>query len=193
MSNKENINLGVLKNKKILLGVTGSIAAYKTPALVREFIKAGSEVRVIMTPAAENFVSPMILSNLSRNPVIMDMFDKSVMNEGAWHIHAARWCDVMLVAPCSASSLGKIANGISDNALIAVCFALEKNTPLIISPAMDTNMWLHPSTQRNAKIVENDGSIIIPPDDGDLSSGLVGPGRFPEFNVILGYVINSLL
>lgn len=181
-----------LQNKKILLGVTGSIAAFKAPSLVREFIKAGAEVKVIMTPSSEHFVSPMILSNLSRNSVIMDMFDKSVMDQGAWHIHSARWCDLMLIAPCSAATLGKIANGIADNALTAVTFALERTTPLLISPAMDTNMWMHPATQRNAKICEGDGAVIIPPDSGDLSSGLVGPGRFPEFNVIMGYVCKSI-
>ncbi len=182
----------ILKHKKILLGVTGSIAAFKAPSLVREFIKAQAEVKVIMTPSSEHFVSQMILSNLSRNPVIKDMFDKSVMDQGAWHIHAARWCDLMLIAPCSAATLGKVANGIADNALTAVTFALERHTPLLISPAMDTNMWLHPSTQRNVKTVVDDGAVIIPPDNGDLSSGLVGPGRFPEFNVILDYVRKTL-
>lgn len=182
----------ILRRKKILLGITGSIAAFKAPALVREFVKAGAEVKVIMTPASEHFVSPMILSNLSRNPVIMEMFDKSVMDQGAWHIHSARWCDLMLIAPCSAATLGKVANGIADNALTAVTFALDPGTPLIISPAMDTNMWLHPATQRNSRIVQQDGAMIIPPDSGDLSSGLVGPGRFPDFSVILGYVRRAL-
>lgn len=182
----------ILRRKKILLGITGSIAAFKAPALVREFVKAGAEVKVIMTPASEHFVSPMILSNLSRNPVIMEMFDKSVMDQGAWHIHSARWCDLMLIAPCSAATLGKVANGIADNALTAVTFALDPGTPLIISPAMDTNMWLHPATQRNSRIVQQDGAMIIPPDSGDLSSGLVGPGRFPDFSVILGYVRRTL-
>lgn len=182
----------ILRRKKILLGVTGSIAAFKTPSLVREFVKAGAEVKVIMTPSSEHFVSPMILSNLSLNPVIMDMFDKSVMDQGAWHIHSARWCDLMLIAPCSAATLGKVANGIADNALTAVTFALDPGTPLLISPAMDTNMWLHPATQRNARIAKEDGAMIIPPDSGDLSSGLVGPGRFPDFSVILGYVRRAL-
>ena len=130
----------ILKGKKILLGVTGSIAAYKAPMLVREFVKAGAEVKVILTPSAVNFVSPMILSNLSMNQVIIEMFDKSVMDQGAWHIHSAHWCDVMLIAPCSAATLGKIANGIADNALTAVTFALHDDSLLLMSPAMDTNM-----------------------------------------------------
>jgi phosphopantothenoylcysteine decarboxylase/phosphopantothenate--cysteine ligase len=182
----------ILKGKKILLGVTASIAAYKTPALVREFIKLGAEVKVIMTPSSEKFVSPMILSNLSLNSVITDMFDKSVMDEGAWHIHSAHWADIMLIAPCSASTLGKIANGICDNALCAVTFALSDEAPLVISPAMDTNMWTHPATQRNAKQAEADGAYIIKPAEGPLSSGLIGPGRFPEFSVIVESLRNAL-
>ena len=182
----------ILKGKKILLGVTGSIAAYKAPMLVREFVKAGAEVKVILTPSAVNFVSPMILSNLSMNQVIIEMFDKSVMDQGAWHIHSAHWCDVMLIAPCSAATLGKIANGIADNALTAVTFALHDDSLLLVSPAMDTNMWVHPATQRNADRIANDGAIIIPPAEGSLSSGLVGPGRFPEFDVILKYVSDAL-
>lgn len=175
----------LLKNKKILLGVTGSIAAYKAPLLVRELIKSGAEVRTIMTPSSINFVSPMILANLSRNAVISDMFDKSVMDRGAWHIEAANWADAMLIAPCSASTLGKIAGGVADNALVAVTLALQHSARLVISPAMDTNMWLHPATQRNARQIAADGGVIIPPAEGSLASGLVGPGRMPEIDVIL--------
>jgi phosphopantothenoylcysteine decarboxylase / phosphopantothenate---cysteine ligase len=182
-----------LVNKKIVLGVTGSIATYKAPMLVRELIRRGAEVHCIMTPAAENFVTSMVLSNLSRNPVAMDMFSTDVQNSGAWHIHLARECDAMLIAPCSASTLGKIAHGICDNALVTVATALPENIPLVIAPAMDTNMWINPVTQENCDKLENLlGAYIIPPDDGDLASGLVGPGRFPEIDVVIDYLIKAL-
>ncbi len=182
----------ILKGKKIVLGITGSIAAYKTPLLVRELVKLGAEVKTILTPSAVNFVSPMILSNLSLNPVVIDMFDKSVMNQGAWHIHLAHWCDAMLIAPCSASTLGKINNGIADNALVAVTLALHSDAKLIISPAMDTNMLLHKATQKNIKELEESGAYIIPPAEGELASGLVGPGRMPELSVIIEHLQNAL-
>lgn len=182
----------ILKGKKIVLGITGSIAAYKTPLLVRELVKLGAEVKTILTPSAVNFVSPMILSNLSLNPVVIDMFDKNNMNQGAWHIHLAHWCDAMLIAPCSASTLGKINNGIADNALVAVTLALHSDAKLIISPAMDTNMLLHKATQRNINELEEGGAYIIPPAEGELASGLVGPGRMPELSVIIEHLQTAL-
>ena len=181
-----------LQGKRILLGVTGSIAAYKTPLLVRELIKRGAFVKVIMTPSAKEFVSPMVMSNLSHNEVIIDMFDNSNQTSGAWHIKYAHESDLMIIAPCSASTLGKIAHGICDNALVTLAIALEPSIPLLISPAMDTTMWLHPATQRAVSIVQNDGAIIIPPAEGDLSSGLIGPGRMPEINDLvdqIGYTL----
>lgn len=181
-----------LKDKRILLGVTGSIAAYKAPLLVRELIKNGAFVKVIMTPSAKEFVSPMVLSNLSHNEVIIDMFDNSNQTSGAWHIKYAHESDLMIIAPCSASTLAKIANGICDNALVTLAIALEPSIPLLISPAMDTTMWLHPATQRAVSTVQNDGAIIIPPAEGDLSSGLIGPGRMPETNDLvdqIGYTL----
>ncbi len=181
-----------LKHKKILLGVTGSIAAYKSPLLVRELIKAGAEVKVVMTPPAREFVTPLILSNLSMNPVVVDMFDKQMQSAGAWHIHLSHWCNAMIIAPCSASTLGKIAHGICDTTLVTLATSLPRGIPFIISPAMDTDMWLNPSTQRNVKILKGDGAIIIPPDKGELASGLSGPGRMPEVDVIRDYVINIL-
>jgi phosphopantothenoylcysteine decarboxylase/phosphopantothenate--cysteine ligase len=177
-----------LKNKKILLGVTGSIAAYKAPMLVREFIAQGAEVKVMLTPSASEFVTPMTLANISRQSVIMDMFSKETQTGGAWHIHEAHNCDVMLIAPASATTMGKLANGICDSALVSVATALPPEVPLIISPAMDSTMWLSPATQRNVEILRNDGCVIIPPTDGELSSGMIGPGRFPDFGVILNYV-----
>jgi phosphopantothenoylcysteine decarboxylase / phosphopantothenate---cysteine ligase len=177
----------ILKNKKIVLGITASIAAYKAPLIVREFIKLGAEVKVIMTPSAVEFVSPMILSNLSLNPVVIEMFEKATSTQGAWHIHLAHWCDLMMLAPCSASTMGKIAHGISDNALTAVTLALHDEALLLVAPAMDTNMWLHPATQRNLKQIDDDGAVIIPPAEGELASGLVGPGRLPEISVLIDY------
>lgn len=181
-----------LKNKKILLGVTGSIAAYKSPLIVRELIKAGAHVNVIMTNAAENFVTRTVLSNLSRNPVVKEMFEASNQDSGAWHIQLAHWCDIMAIAPCSATTLGRIANGICDSALATVTIALPKETPLIIFPAMDSTMWVHPATQRNINIVKQDGAVIVPPEDGELSSGLSGPGRLPEIMTIIEKIAENM-
>ena len=137
-----------LDGKKIILGITGSIAAYKSPLIVREMIKSGAEVKVIMTPAATNFVTPLVLENLTRQPVLIDMFDPEAQSGGALHIEQAHLCDLMIIAPCSATTLGKLANAICDNALISIATALPEETPFIISPAMDSDMWLHPATQR---------------------------------------------
>jgi len=182
----------IFYEKRILLGVSGSIAAYKSPLLLRELIKNGADVKVIMTPSSENFVSKMVLSNLSRNDVICDMFDKTMQTSGAWHIKLAHECDLMIIAPCSASTLGKLANAVCDNALVTIAIALEPSVPLLISPAMDSTMWLHPATQRVVRTVQNDGAIIIPPVEGDLSSGLTGPGRFPEINDIMKQISIAL-
>ncbi|MFP4527325.1 MAG: bifunctional phosphopantothenoylcysteine decarboxylase/phosphopantothenate synthase [Candidatus Kapaibacterium sp.] len=173
------------KNRKILLGITGSIAAYKSPLIVRELVKAGAHVNVIMTPSAEYFVSKLVLSNLSRNPVVTQMFDQEMQSSGAWHIQLAHWCDAMLIAPTSATTISRIASGLCDSALSAVAIALPREKPLIISPAMDSDMWLHPATQRNLRTIYNDGAYIIPPEEGELASGLSGPGRLPEIGVIL--------
>ncbi|MFW5662896.1 MAG: bifunctional phosphopantothenoylcysteine decarboxylase/phosphopantothenate--cysteine ligase CoaBC [Bacteroidota bacterium] len=178
------------KNKKIILGITGSIAAYKTPLLVRELIKAGAHVNVIMTEAATEFVTPMTLENLSRNPVIIKMFERDIQSGGAWHIQLAHWADIMLVAPCSATTLGKLAGGICDNPLVTVATALPKGLPLIIAPAMDSTMFLHESTQRNIRQCIADGALYLPPDEGELSSGSEGPGRFPDIPIIIENVKN---
>ncbi len=183
----------IFKDKKIVLGITASIAAYKAPMIVREFIKLGAQIKIIMTPSAVNFVSPMILSNLSLNPVVIEMFDESVSTQGAWHIHLAHWCDMLLLAPCSASTMGKIANGICDNALTTVTLALHDQAILLIAPAMDTNMWLHPATQRNVKRLSEDGAVIIPPAEGELASGLVGPGRLPEISILVDYAKQAFI
>jgi len=182
----------ILKNKTILLGVTGSVAAYKSPLLVRELIKLGANVKVVMTESAKEFVSEVILSNLSRNDVISDMFDKKVQTSGAWHIKYAHECDLMIIAPCSVNTLSKIAHSICNNSLVTLAIALEPTIPLLIAPAMDTTMWLNPATQRNINLLIQDGAIIIPPEEGELSSGLIGPGRLPEINVLIEEIIKAL-
>jgi phosphopantothenoylcysteine decarboxylase / phosphopantothenate---cysteine ligase len=169
-----------LKGKKIILGVSGSIAAYKSPLLVRELVKLGADVHVVITPNAQNFVSPLVLNNLSRNPVSSSMFDESVQNDGSWHIHLARRADAMLVAPCSLKTLASLAHGLADTALTCLAFALPPTTPLIIAPAMDTDMWGYPATQRAVNTLRNDGAVLIEPDTGELASGLIGKGRMPE-------------
>lgn len=185
-------NYEILNGKTVLLGVTGSIAAYKSPMLVREMVKKGADVHVLLTESGSKFVSPLTLANLSRNNVIIDMFDKDSQTSGAWHIELAHKCDVMIIAPCSATTLGKLANAICDSPLISVAIALPSSVPLLISPAMDSTMWMHPATQRSLNLVRQDGAIILPPVDGDLSSGFTGPGRFPEINDIVSFIENNI-
>lgn len=182
----------LLENKKILVGITGSIAAYKTLSLIRELVKAGAEVHAILTPSAVNFVAPMTIANLTRNKVLIDMFDESSQSAGAWHIELVHSCDLMIIAPCSASTLGKIANGICDNALVTLAVAIPKETPLLVAPAMDYSMLFHPTTQRNIAQIEKDGGIIIPPEEGELSSGLLGPGRLPDNEVLMEAIYKTL-
>jgi phosphopantothenoylcysteine decarboxylase/phosphopantothenate--cysteine ligase len=181
-----------LKNLKILLGVTGSIAAYKSPLLVREFIKAGASVNVVMTPSAKHFVTKTVLSNLSGNPVVCDMFDEELQDKGAWHIQLAHWCDLMLIAPCTATTIARIATGLCDTALSTLALALPTDKKLIVSPAMDSSMWEHPATQKNIETLKQYGAYIIPPDTGELSSGLSGPGRMPEIDVIMKFIDDVL-
>ena len=182
----------ILKNKKIIVGVTGSISAYKSAFLVRELKKAGAEVFVIMTPSATQFITPLTLANLSRNPVSVEMFDESSQKGGAWHIKAAHECDLMIIAPCSASTIAKLAIDLCDNALVTVATALPNNIPLLVAPAMDTTMYLNPGTQRNIETLRKDSVIIIPPDEGELSSGLTGPGRLPEINILMEFIAKTL-
>ena len=181
-----------LIGKKILLGITGSISAYKTPMLVRELVKLGAEVKTILTPSAKEFVAPLALESVSKNPVIIDMFDKNVQKEGAWHIQLAHWCDLAIIAPCTASTLGKLAQGIADNALVAVMIALPKNKPFLVAPAMDETMFNHPSTQRNIELLKQYGARIIQPESGELASGLIGEGRLPDFPIIINEIIDAL-
>jgi len=182
----------LLEKKKILVGITGSIAAYKTLFLIRDLVKYGADVHAILTPSAVNFVAPMTIANLTKNRVLIDMFDESSQSGGAWHIELVHSCDLMIIAPCSASTLGKIANGICDNALVTLAVALPKGIPMLIAPAMDYSMLLHPTTQRNIKQIESDGAVIIPPEEGELSSGLTGPGRLPDNEVLLQEIFKAL-
>ncbi|TKK67795.1 bifunctional phosphopantothenoylcysteine decarboxylase/phosphopantothenate--cysteine ligase CoaBC [Ilyomonas limi] len=165
----------MLANKKILLGITGSIAAYKAILLVRLLVKAGAEVKVVMTPAAKTFVSPLVLSTLSKNKVLIELFE-----EDTWanHVQLGRWADVMLVAPLSCNTLSKMANGTCDNLLLAVY--LSATCPVMVAPAMDEDMWHHPATKKNIQILQSFGNTIINVNKGELASGLTGEGRMAE-------------
>ena len=167
----------ILNGKHIVLGVTGSIAAYKAAFLVRLLIKKGAEVQVVMTPAAKEFITPLTMSTLTRKPVVSEFFDR---RDGSWnsHVDLGQWADAMLIAPCSASTLGKMANGVADNILATTYFAMK--APVFIAPAMDLDMYLHPVTQRNMKTLRSIGNIIIEPATGELASQLVGKGRMQE-------------
>lgn len=177
----------------IIVGISGSIAAYKAPLLVRELQRKGATVRVVMTPSATKFIPALTLQNLTKSAVIVEMFDETVQQGGSWHIHLARWCDAMIIAPCSANTLGKLAYGIGDTALVTVATALTPQKRLLLAPAMDSEMWLHPSTKRNCSLLRADGAIIIPPADGDLASGFSGVGRLPETEVLVRAVLDNVL
>jgi phosphopantothenoylcysteine decarboxylase / phosphopantothenate---cysteine ligase len=166
---------GMLQNKKILIGVTGSIAAYKIPLLVRLLVKAGANVKVIMTVAATEFVSPLALATVSKNEVLVDIASKDVW---ANHVQLGRWADVMLLAPLSCNTLAKMANGLCDNLLMAVY--LSATCPVIVAPAMDEDMYHHPSTKANTATLQQWGTAIIPAEKGELASGLFGYGRMAE-------------
>lgn len=174
-----------LQNKKILLGISGSIAAYKAVHLVRLLVKQGADVKVAMTPAAKDFVSPLVLSTLSKNEVLGDMFAE---NTWANHVQLGRWADVMLIAPLSCNTLAKMANGQCDNLLLSIY--LSATCPVIAAPAMDEDMWHHPSTNRNIEALKKDGVTIIQPGNGELASGLFGDGRMEEPENITG-ILNS--
>lgn len=165
------------------MGVTGSIAAYKSAFLVRLLVKAGAEVRVIMTPSARDFISPLTLSTLSKNPVIHELSDG---NEWANHVMLGRWADVMLMAPLSCNTLSKMAQGACDNLLMAVY--LSATCPVVVAPAMDEDMWKHPSTRANLDRIRSFGNRVIPVTHGELASGLVGEGRMAEPEDIVQYL-----
>jgi phosphopantothenoylcysteine decarboxylase/phosphopantothenate--cysteine ligase len=171
-----------LRDKHIILGVTGSIAAYKSALLLRELVKAGAAVRVVMTPSAREFITPLTLATLSQADVVLDMFPAD-RAKGTWHIHLGVWADLLLVAPASANSIAKLAHGLADNALTSLALAVR--CPLMLAPAMDTDMYVHSATQENLAILRRRGAHIIEPESGDLASGLVGPGRLPDLPVLM--------
>lgn len=184
--------MSVLSGKKILLGVTAGIAAYKTSYLVRHFIKAGAEVKVVMTPAAKDFVTPLTLSTLSKNPVHSTFYDKSEENE-LWnnHVDLALWADLMVIAPLTANTLAKMAEGICDNLLLATY--LSAKSTVYFAPAMDLDMYQHETTSVNIRTLEKRGNVFIPPSFGELASGLEGEGRMAEPEEILAFIENHLL
>lgn len=167
----------MLKGKKIVLGITGSIAAYKSCLIIRELVKRGAEVQVVITPAGKEFTTPITLSALTQKPVISEFFSQ---RDGTWHSHVALglWADAMLIAPCTASTLGKMANGIADNMLITTYLSMK--APVFIAPAMDLDMYAHPTTQQNMERLKGFGNHIIEPQSGFLASGLEGKGRMEE-------------
>ena len=172
----------MLKGKKIVLGITGSIAAYKACQIIRLLKKAGAEVQVVITPAGKEFITPITLSALSQNPVISDFF---AQRDGTWHSHVALglWADAMLIAPATASTIGKMANGVADNMLITTYLSMK--APVFVAPAMDLDMYAHPTTQQNLDRLRSFGNQITEPQSGFLASGLEGKGRMEEPEVIV--------
>ena len=183
--------MSVLSGKKILLGVSGGIAAYKTATLVRHFIKAGAHVQVIMTPASKDFVTPLTLSTLSKNPVHSSFYNQDDENE-KWnnHVELALWADLMLIAPATANTLSKMTAGICDNLLIAAY--LSAKCPIYFAPAMDLDMYKHPSTIANFASLTQFGNTIIPAESGELASGLSGEGRMAEPENIVAFIESDL-
>ncbi len=175
----------MLTGKKIILGVTGGIAAYKSAVLVRELVRRGAEVRVVMTETAKQFITPLTMATLSKNPVMVDFFDPT---NGAWnsHVSLGLWADAYLIAPATANTLGKMANGIADNLLLTTY--LSAKCPVFVAPAMDLDMYRHTATQKNLQTLQSNGCHVIEPASGFLASGLEGKGRMAEPEQIADYV-----
>ena len=183
--------MSVLSGKKIVLGISGGIAAYKTASLVRLFIKAGAQVQVVMTPASKDFVTPLTLSTLSKNPVHSTFFNEED-SEAQWnnHVEIALWADIMIIAPATANTLSKMANGNCDNLLIATY--LSAKCPVYFAPAMDLDMYKHPSTISSFNLLKQFGNTMIPAESGELASGLVGEGRMAEPETIVSFLEKDL-
>lgn len=177
----------MLKGKKIVLGITGSIAAYKACYIIRGLIKAGAKVQVVITPAGKEFITPITLSALTHKPVVSEFFSQ---RDGTWnsHVDLGLWADAMLIAPCTASTIGKMAHGIADNMLITTYLSMK--APVFVAPAMDLDMYAHPSTQNNLDTLRSYGNIIIEPQSGFLASGLEGKGRMEEPERIVEFLDN---
>jgi phosphopantothenoylcysteine decarboxylase/phosphopantothenate--cysteine ligase len=180
----------MLKDKHIVVGVTGGIAAYKSAMIIRLLVKQGAEVKVVMTPTAKQFITPLTLATLAKSPVLVDFFNPE---NGEWnsHVSLGLWADAMVIAPATAATIGKMANGVADNLLVTTY--LSAKCPVFLAPAMDLDMWHHPTTQRNLQTLREFGNIVIEPNSGELASGLDGKGRMAEPEQIvdvLDFMIN---
>lgn len=184
--------MSILKDKKILLGITAGIAAYKSAHLVRCFIKAGAQVKVVMTPAAKDFITPLTLSTLSKNPVYSTFVDEED-TDAVWnnHVELGLWADLFVIAPATANTMAKMTNGVCDNLLLATY--LSAKCPVYFAPAMDLDMYKHQSTKNSFKALQSFGNIMIPATTGELASGLVGEGRMAEPEDILSFIENHIL
>ncbi len=184
--------MSILSGKNVLLGITAGIAAYKSASLVRLFIKAGANVKVVMTPASKEFITPLTLSTLSNNPVHSSFVDQDE-EDAVWdsHVELGLWADLMVIAPATANTMSKMANGVCDNLLLAVY--LSAKCPVYFAPAMDLDMYKHPTTRRNLKILNSFGNTIIPAAEGELASGLVGEGRMAEPEDIITFIEYDIL
>lgn len=180
----------LLSGKKILVGVTGCIAAYKSCLIIRELVSRGAEVKVVMSPSAQHFITPLTLATLSRNPVITEIFSSDPNKQNTWHIETALWADAMLIAPCTINTIAKIAGGFADNALTTLVTAMRGK--VIISPAADVDMYEYPITKNNIQKLKNFGFHFIDADEGFLASGLSGTGRLPEISKIIDSVESVL-
>ena len=181
----------MLKGKNIILGISGGIAAYKTATLARLLVKAGANVQVVMTPNAREFITPVTMSAITGRPVITDFFSA---NSGEWHSHVdlGLWADALVIAPATASTIAKMANGVADNMLITTYLSSKKGTPIYIAPAMDLDMMAHPSTQHNIELLRSYGNHIIEPRSGELASHLVGKGRMEEPENIFDFIMRDV-
>jgi phosphopantothenoylcysteine decarboxylase/phosphopantothenate--cysteine ligase len=179
----------MLEGKHIIIGVTGSIAAYKAAVLVRGLVKAGAEVRVVMTPLAKEFITPLTMATLSKNPILVEFFNPE---NGEWnsHVKLGEWADAVVIAPATANTIAKMAGGIADNLLLTVC--LSARCGVFVAPAMDVDMWRHQATQSNLETLRGRGVRVIDPEAGELASGLTGQGRMAEPEDIVAYLAANL-
>ncbi len=178
-----------MKGKKIIVGVTGSIAAYKAAVLVRALVKAGAEIRVVMTPLAKEFITPLTMATLSKHPVPVEFFNPE---NGEWnsHVRLGEWADALVIAPATANTIAKMTAGIADNLLLTTY--LSARCPVFVAPAMDLDMWGHPATQANLAVLRERGVGIIAPGEGELASGLSGKGRMAEPEEIVTFLEKNL-